>query len=248
MRRLVERTELHDLTVRFTHTPGVKLDRPDQTSRGDPIEEPRARVKQEVYRSLDARFGPFTEWVGAERRFAPVGANTRGRTARLWMHPAHAMVGSALRRLGERMGDADGSDARGVVIVPHDETAKWWPLVRHFDIVGRWPAGSSHLEASRLGTWGAIRASRASLILAFPRNAGGQIRPVRLSAGATESGYEEVTESMGVYALPLERGAILYAPGPAATSSSAEERGSLYFVEQRFKPASEGETPLRRGR
>ena len=242
VRRLVERTELHDLTVRFTHTPGVKLDRPDQTSRGDPIEEPRARVKQEVYRSLDARFGPFTEWVGAERRFAPGGANTRGRTARLWMHPAHATVGSALRRLGERMGDADGSDARGVVIVPHDETAKWWPLVRHFDIVGRWPAGSSHLEASRLGTWGAIRASRASLILAFPRNAGGQIRPVRLPAGATESGYEEVTESMGVYALPLERGAILYAPGPAATSSSAEERGSLYYVEQRFKPASEGET------
>ena len=65
---------------------------------------------------------------------------------------------------------------------------------------------------------------------------------MRLPAGATESGYEEVTESTGVYALPLERGAILYAPGPAATSSSAEERGSLYFVEQRFKPASEGET------
>ena len=40
------------------------------------------------------------------------------------MHPSHTTVGSALRRLGERLGDRDGETARGVVVVPHDPGAR----------------------------------------------------------------------------------------------------------------------------
>ena len=132
--RLCER---HDIRLKLTHTPGLKLDRPDQTSRGDPIEEPRVRLKRREYELLERRYGPFSEFVGAERQFAK--ACTEAAPPRIWMHPAHATVGSALRLLGERMGESDGHRAQGLVLVPHDERAKWWPLVRHFRVVGRWP-------------------------------------------------------------------------------------------------------------
>ena len=42
MRRLFRMSERHGFAVRVMHTPGKKLDRPDQTSRGDATEEPRA--------------------------------------------------------------------------------------------------------------------------------------------------------------------------------------------------------------
>ena len=140
IRRLVELIEEHDLEVRYTHTPGVKLDRPDQTSRGDPIEEPRVRLPRADYDLLERRFGPFTEWCGPERGHASaVGRSTVSSGPRVWMHPAFCTVGSALRRLGERMADFDGGQLSGVVIVPLDESAGWWPLTRHFSVVGyRW--------------------------------------------------------------------------------------------------------------
>ena len=43
IRRLYRLAEKHGFWLRVTHTPGVKLDRPDQTSRGDATEEPRMR-------------------------------------------------------------------------------------------------------------------------------------------------------------------------------------------------------------
>eukprot|EP00966_Prymnesium_polylepis_P080872 1873627-Prymnesium_polylepis.1 len=40
IRRLVALCEKYEITLRLTHTPGVKLIR----SRGDPVEEPRLRL------------------------------------------------------------------------------------------------------------------------------------------------------------------------------------------------------------
>ena len=68
--RLLAACERWDIKVSVTHTPGEKLDRPDQTSRGDPVEEPRARVRRRVFEQLEAEFGAFTETIGAEREFA----------------------------------------------------------------------------------------------------------------------------------------------------------------------------------
>jgi len=231
VRRLVEATERFDLAVRFTHTPGVKLDRPDQTSRGDPIEEPRVRLKRREYELLERRYGPFSEFVGAERQFAK--ACTEAAPPRIWMHPAHATVGSALRLLGERMGESDGHRAQGLVLVPHDERAKWWPLVRHFRVVGRWPEGSPHLEMSMVRGWGETCSTRASLILAFPRCVG-TLRPVTWFDGIPRDGYAYSDESEGWH-LPLPAGAFVY-------YSSAEEgtSGVLMQVWAGFDPASEG--------
>ena len=57
LRRLLEAAERWGIKLRFTHTPGVKLHRPDQTSRGDPVEEPRVRLIESEYRLLEAE-GP----------------------------------------------------------------------------------------------------------------------------------------------------------------------------------------------
>ena len=168
VRRLLEACEEHDIELRMCHTPGAMLDRPDQTSRGDPVEEPRLRLSTATYGELLARFGPFTEWIGAERRHAqprpPAGGGDR-----LWVHPTHTTVGSALRLVGERLGEAHERPVRGLVVVPHDERAAWWRLTRHFAVVGRLPAGGGHLEANVLGTWQPAVARREALVLAFPR-------------------------------------------------------------------------------
>ncbi|KOO28838.1 hypothetical protein Ctob_013831, partial [Chrysochromulina tobinii] len=46
VRRLLRLSEEHEFTLRVTHTPGSKLDRPDQTSRGDAVEESRFRLRE----------------------------------------------------------------------------------------------------------------------------------------------------------------------------------------------------------
>ena len=89
VRRLLAAASRYDITLRFTHTPGVKLLRPDQTSRGDPVEEPRVRFRADAFESVAARFGPFTEWLGAERQHAGerrVSTGEQLRSARVWMH------------------------------------------------------------------------------------------------------------------------------------------------------------------
>ena len=52
VRRLVDCCERHDIELALTHTPGVKLDRPDQTSRGDAVEEPRQRLGAQLFGEL----------------------------------------------------------------------------------------------------------------------------------------------------------------------------------------------------
>ena len=65
-----EQAERWDIELRFVHTPGVLLHRPDQTSRGDPIEEPRVRLAAAEFAAIERLTGRFTEFVGAERRHA----------------------------------------------------------------------------------------------------------------------------------------------------------------------------------
>ena len=146
---MLEAAEKHGITIRFTHTPGIKLDRPDQTSRGDPVEEPRVRFNAESYHLLSRAHGPFTELMGAERQHGGNGSAT-GKAA-IWVHPTFNTVGSALRRLGERLMAPDGERARGVVVVPDDGAPKWNQLLRHFNVVGRRPEGDQHLEMSKHG-------------------------------------------------------------------------------------------------
>jgi hypothetical protein len=168
VRRLLEVCEEHEIELRVCHTPGALLHRPDQTSRGDPVEEPRMRLRAEAYTELVERWGPITEWIGAERRHMQPRAAPRDGD-RLWVHPTHTTVGSALRLIGERLGEAGRRRTQGLVVVPHDERAAWWRLTRHLALVGRLPAGGQHLEANVLGEWRPCQARRDTLVFAFPR-------------------------------------------------------------------------------
>ena len=44
LRRLFDVAERYNIRIKLTHTPGEKLWRPDQTSRGDAVIEPRVRL------------------------------------------------------------------------------------------------------------------------------------------------------------------------------------------------------------
>ena len=55
VRRLVCLCERYEIRLVLTHTPGAKLDRPDQTSRGDPVEEPRRRLRASVFERVEER-------------------------------------------------------------------------------------------------------------------------------------------------------------------------------------------------
>ena len=147
VRRLLDLAVRHKIKVVCTHTPGEKLDRPDRSSRGDPIEEPRARVKVGEYEAIERRHGPFTEFIGPERRYELRTPRNRDEPERerLWLHPSFSTVGSALRLACYRMGQ--DSTASGIVVVPDHPSAGWASMLKHFSIVGRWPAGGNQLEA-----------------------------------------------------------------------------------------------------
>ena len=85
VRRAVALAQRHGVVLRSVHTSGTMLHRPDQTSRGAAVEEPRVRVRAQLFAQLEGRFGPFSDMVGAERPLAS-GAVAPGH-ARLWAHP-----------------------------------------------------------------------------------------------------------------------------------------------------------------
>ena len=229
IRRLLEAAVRHGIVLRFTHTPGVKLIRPDQTSRGDPVEEPRSRLSSELFSLLSSRFGPFSEMMGAEREFE----RASGSAPRIWMHPTYSTVASALRMLGERMGRGDA--ASGVVVVPDDSSAAWWKLTRHFRVVGRIERGSGGLEVPHCGRWRPTSFRRDTLILAFPRAAGSMVLPVWRPLKAPRLDGLVLNLEGSARALPLMQGSLVYSRG-----LTPGEHGVLYLVWRSFSPAREG--------
>ena len=93
VRRLLDVAQRFRLTIRPVHTPGELLHRPDQTSRGDQVEEPRLRFRQAAFRQLEGRYGPFSELLGAEHEFGSRGSADR---EALWLHPTFRTVATAL--------------------------------------------------------------------------------------------------------------------------------------------------------
>ena len=172
IRRLHAMASSFGLTIRPVHTPGEVLVRPDQTSRGAAVEAPRVRFRETTFRQLERRFGPFTEFIGAERGYPATREVAADGRDCLWVHPSFPTVATALRRVGERLTLSLATCPRGLIIVPWAPEASWWPLTRHFEIVARFEVGSRHLEESRLGRWVQVTARRPSVVLSFPRLAG----------------------------------------------------------------------------
>jgi len=268
VRRLVEECERWDIDLKLTHTPGVMLHRPDATSRGDPVEEPRQRLNRACFDRLQSRFGPFDEMVGAERDHARVGerrarlsqvgaegaqlgANTHqldaggtkvdakgtgvdAKGARLWLHPTHATVGSAMRLIGERM-SAIGIHERGtmvqdvgvsgLMVVPRAPEAAWWSMMKYFDVVGELGADEGCLEANCLGSWTPIGGRRSMLVLRFPRLSGGNARRVGVRGGASPGPDYVQSQGSDWWLLPILKGAVLYSP------SGLDEPGGLVRVD-----------------
>ena len=231
VRRLLERSVKYGIHMRFTHTPGVKLYRPDQTSRGDPIEEPRVRWARRGFETMARRFGPFKEFIGAERQHQAAAGHSG---SSIWMHPTFTTVGSALRLLGERLMAAGGERAHGLVVVPDEPSAHWSKLLKHFTVVGRRPEGDTHLEMSRMGAWKRVTSNRSTLVLSFPRAAGASTRCLWVQE--TEAAGYVPTVSTGGFHLPCLKGSIVYAKGAVPGT-----RGELYIVWKDFDPAVEAD-------
>ena len=226
LRRLLDVVERFGMTLRVTHTPGEVLYRPDQTSRGDPIREPRVRVDRDSFEFISMKLGGFSEWLGGERRHRVTDIGSEPVNS-IWMHPTFDSVGSALRCLGQRM--SGSSTVKGAIMIPHDESAAWWRLTKHFLPIGRWEVGSHHLEMSQLGKWTSVSSQRATIVLSFPR-AGARVRRVGwVGDEPPPAGYVELPRCGG-WALPLLEGS--YAYRPASTGGI----GELYRVWRAFDP------------
>jgi len=184
IRRLVDTCEENDIQLRMTHTPGAKLHRPDQTSRGDAVSEPRQRLTSSRFGVIASSLGPFTSFIGSERWHAqPSSAADAGE--RMWVHPSFETVASALKLMMGRMKDAGGRKVSGVILVPDAAEAAWWPLTRHLAFEGLIERGSE-LEENRLGVWCPTTARRDGFLFSFPRAAGFAVEPVHLAVGVSE--------------------------------------------------------------
>ena len=225
IRRLLAVCERWGIHTRFCHTPGVLLHRPDQISRDDLVEEPRARVRAGTFASLERRFGEFTEFLGAEREHASALSSDDGEVVtRAWLHPTYTTVGSALRLVTERATEAGGKGMSAVVLVPDEPTAAWRPLLRHFCVEGRWREGGTQVEMCELGQWRTRALPRATLVLSYPRASGDLVRRVWL--GGTRARVQ------------LE-GTVLYLPRGKGIKGA---RGQLYVVLETFDVANEKST------
>jgi len=186
VRRLLAACEENEIELRVTHTPGAKLDRPDQTSRGDAAEEPRQRLDARTYRMLSVRAGGFSEFLGAERWHPQVPAPDGALS--LWVHPASHTVASAIRLVAGRMRDAGNGVVNGCLVVPFQQHAAWWSLTRNFVFEGLLPSGTG-LEENRLGTWARLGSQSPAAIFSLSRRSGARVRPVHLGlAGLGASG------------------------------------------------------------
>lgn len=258
LRRLCERAARWRIDMTLTHQPGAKLDRPDQVSRGSAVEEPRVRLNAEIFKTIERSFGPFTEFLGAEREHptprrpeelaAPA-------AARCFVHPTFATVGSALRLFGERLRSAAPGSYSGIMVLPYAPEAQWWKLLKHFRVVAHLGPSQKrpHLEANSLSVWRPLAAHRATLIVAFPRSAGPKALPVAIDwveRAPEEPGYTlcppmpdfglGAGESWpGVdrrFTLSLPRGSMVY-----SLPNTPGDFGTLYLLVEDFSPANEEE-------
>ena len=263
LRRMCEACARYEIELSLTHQPGVKLDRPDQVSRGSAAEEPRARLRRGLFEAVAARFGPFSEFLGAEREFAVAGPG--GAPARCFVHSSHSTVGSALRLVGERLRDSVVGSISGVVVVPFAPEALWWKLLKHFAVVAHLNCDRRHphLEANTLSSWRPMAAQRESLILAFPRSAGSKVlalqvdwcerepeeRGYRLVPPAPQGGFAEgfVDEEAEFaelawpgrrrrFVMSVPKGAFVYSK-PSVSGGF----GGLYQVAESYNPEDEEE-------
>ena len=219
VRRVHRLSTKHGFSFRVTHTPGEKLDRPDQTSRGDPIEEPRARLDRVAFGRLVKRYGGFSSFIGPEREHE-MGQRPSDLSPMLWVHPTFSTVGTALRRVGEQLGGGGPNRTRALALVPVPDGEQWASMLRHGTIVGRLRKGDPGLELNVLGRWRPSTFRRPMLLVLFPRAAGATPRPVRLSVAegltpsnagtvAAEAGYE-LDESAAGFHLQVLPGSFGY--------------------------------------
>ena len=237
VRRLLRGCERWRIELKVTHTPGEKLDRPDQTSRGDPLEEPRVRVAPALFGLLERRWGPFDSLLGPERAFAH--AAPPSSISRLWAHPTRRTAGSGLRLVGERLSNGAGR-ANALVVVPSPPAPAWEGLLRHGTRVGEVPGeGGEGREAYSPSGWLPVSSLPHALLYAFPRAAGGYCAPVRLLPGAEPRGRSlgytphPAGAARAAY-LPLPPGAYVYSVGRGG------EAGSLCRVFEAYDLATGG--------
>ena len=182
VRRLYRSAEKFGFSIRVMHTPGEKLDRPDQTSRGDAVEEPRARLRASVFNDIERRWGPFSDFIGAEREIAQRVELSASTGRRLWAHPTYGTVGSALRRIQEQMANGGVSTGmRALAMVPDDDRPAWFKMMRHGRVIARWGEGEPVLDINTLGAWHPGLTKRPMCLVVFPRADGAVPRRVGIS-------------------------------------------------------------------
>ena len=249
IRRLYSLSELHGFQLRVTHTPGEKLDRPDQTSRGDAVEEPRFALRPALFREIEKRWGPFEQLVGAERAWA-ASPRSDADVRRLWVHPTFNTVGSALRLVQEALLERPPGQVVVVALVPDDERPAWNSLMRYGRVMGRIGSGEEALLVSEGSVWRPATTRRPMRVVVFPRAAESVPRRIWLShregfstvspgglkglsaAKMAGSGYTLAGDGLGL-SLPVAVGSYVYAlpkeGGP----------GTLYVVDT-FGPEVNG--------
>ena len=234
VRRLARITSAFNIEVRPIHTPGVALHRPDQTSRGVSVCEPRQRLKLSVFSQIADSMGPFSGFLGAERGHVVERGIVDGEC--IFVHPTYKTVAAALFRIRERA--VLVPDLRAVVIVPYAPTAGWWSMLKDFSFVRMIESNLKAFEEMSMYGWRSSPVIRDAWVLHFPRIAGGRVVPLVRDVGACDapSGYDVVgADGQREAYLRLGKGEFVYAP-----SRVVGMNGVFYVVMEDFDSRCDG--------
>ena len=159
------------------------------------------RLGLSTFEAVSRARGPFSSYLGAERGHALVGADAAAGSdarsaanepARLWAHPTFNTVGTALRRIEERLEGGGEASTTSVALVPRPSGERWNTLMKHGVVIGRFGRDSACFEMSTMGSWRSCGARRPMVLVLFPRAAGASPRPLALTMS---EGLQPVAEA-----------------------------------------------------
>jgi hypothetical protein len=175
---------LHGVVLEVEHIAGVDNVRPDALSRGAKPVSPGLRLKRQWFEwclgvhgwpTFDVVIGLECEYLGL--RESPADVSIDG--VRSFLHPRFDCVASCLWWIFEALARQPFT-TKGVVLLPANKEAVWWPLVSKLQVLGKLAGSTAPLSCLRMHEWSDVACKHDVLVCSFPMVVTAPVAPVKV--------------------------------------------------------------------